>query len=205
MAYIIAADEIKKTLPGYNPSKSESFHEESARRADKKFEQALKIRSEELVVIMAGGSASGKTEYVTTYLQRGEMIVFDGTLPTFKGAKIKIRKTLKAGKKVEVHLVLPASLYKAFRAFLNRDRKFSPKHFYRTHSGSRRTVLKIAEKYPQITIRIFVSDLDVVDLKTMNFKEESPRNREKLIEYLRDRQYTEADIITDIISSHEDL
>ena len=129
MAYIISADEIKETLPGYNPSKSESFHEESARRADKQFEQALEMRPEKSVVIMAGGSASGKTEYVTTYLQPDEIIVFDGTLPTFEGAKIKIRNTLKTGKKVEVHLVLPASLYKAFRAFFKQRSPIFSKAF----------------------------------------------------------------------------
>ena len=205
MAYIISADEIKETLPGYNPRKSELFHEESAKKADRKFKQALKVRSEELVVIMAGGSASGKTEYVATYLQSREMIIFDGTLPTFDGAKIKIRNTLRAGKKVEVHLVLPASLYQAFRAFLNRDRQFSPEHFYRTHSGSRRAVLEIANKYPEVMIRVFVSNLDAVDFKTMNFKEESPIDREKLIEYLQNRQYTETDIITAIINDYEGL
>ena len=54
-------------------------------------------------------------------------------------------------------------------------------------------------------IRVFVSNLDVVDLKTMNFQEESPRNREKLIEYLQNIQYTETDIITAIINDYEDL
>lgn len=152
---------------------------------------------------MAGGSASGKTEYVATHLLGDEVIVFDGTLPTFAGAKIKVRNTLKAGKKVEIHLVLPASLYTAFRAFLNRDRKFPPEHFYRTHSGSRQTVLELAQKYTEMTIRVFVSSLDAVNLKTMRFKEESPANRQELIEYLQTRQYTEADIIKDIASGHE--
>ena len=198
MAYIIAADEIKKTLPGYDPSKSEIFHSKSAKLADKEFEEALKIRSEEMIVIMAGGSASGKTEYVATYLKQEELIVFDGTLPTFEGAKIKIRKALKAGKKVEVHLVLPASLPKAFFAFLNRDRKFSPAHFYRTHSGSRQAVLEIAEQRADITIRVFISDFNAVDLKTMNFEELSPDNTEILVEYLRDRQYTVTDIMNKV-------
>ena len=129
MARIISADEIKKTLPGYNPAESESFHSESAKRADRQLEEALKSRPEKTVILTVGGAASGKTEYISTYLKQSETIVFDGTMPTLEGAEIKIGKVLKAGKKVEVHLVMPASLNKAFFAFLNRERKFAISHF----------------------------------------------------------------------------
>ena len=146
MAYIISADEIKKTLSGCDPGKSEMVHSKSTKLADKEFEQALKVRDEKTVIIMAGGSASGKTEYVATYLEQCKIIIFDYTMRSFKGAKIKIRKVLKTDKELEVHFVLPTSLPKAFFAFLNRDRKFPATHFYQTHSGSRKSVLEIAEK-----------------------------------------------------------
>ena len=80
-------------------------------------ERALKVRTEKTVVMMAGGSASGKTEYVATYLKRRKIIVFDYSMRSFKGAKIKIRKVLKTDKELEIHFVLPASLPKAFFAF----------------------------------------------------------------------------------------
>jgi hypothetical protein len=60
MAYIISADEIKKTLQGYNPGRSEEFHSTAAKLADKAFVQALKDQSEETVILMCGGTASGK-------------------------------------------------------------------------------------------------------------------------------------------------
>jgi len=117
MTLIISADEIKKTMPGYDASKSESFHSESAKLADKQYAAALKERSEQAIILMAGGAASGKTEYVSEYLKSAPAIIVDGTLPTLRGAKIKIEKAHKAGKKVEVHLVLPASFLVAFVTF----------------------------------------------------------------------------------------
>jgi len=81
MAFIISADDIKKTLLGYVPEKSEFFHRESAKLADVQFAAALKDRPEKTVVLMAGGTASGKTEYVSAYLQKRRVIIFDGTLP----------------------------------------------------------------------------------------------------------------------------
>ena len=39
---IISADEIKKTLLGYDPEHSDLVHRESTRLADKNFKQALK-------------------------------------------------------------------------------------------------------------------------------------------------------------------
>ena len=151
---------------------------------------------------MAGGAASGKTEYVSAYLSRRRLIIFDGTLSTFEGAKIKIRDMNKAGKRVEIHLVLPSSLYAAFVAFVNRDRKFPLQHFYRTHSGSRKSVLKIAEEYPDVNARIFISEASPTDPeRAMNFKEIIFNNRRELIEYLRDKQYNEEDIISEIMQS----
>ena len=199
MAIIVSADEIKKTLSGYRPNRAEYFHKKSAQMADKEFKRALKTRPETKVVIMAGGSASGKTEYVSTYLEQQEIIVFDGTLPTFKGAKIKIRGVQKAGKQVEVHLVIPASLQKAFFAFLNRERKFSASNFYRTHAGARRSVLEIAIGCPEIPIRVFISDITSVNSKTMGFEELEFNGRQKLIEYLKNNQYTEENIRNEVV------
>ncbi len=198
MAIIISADEIKKTLSGYNPRQAESFHEKSARLADREFKRSLKTCSESKVIIMAGGAASGKTEYVSTYLKRQEVVVFDGTLPTFEGARIKIQGALKVVKAVEIHLVIPALLQSAFFTFLNRERKFPASNFYRTHAGARQSVLIITRKYPDIPVRIFISDIDSLDSKTMSFKELEFVSRQKLIEYLKKNQYTEENIMNEV-------
>lgn len=202
MSYIIAADEIKKTLPGYTPENSEAFHRESAILADKAFEQALKERPEKTVVLMAGGSASGKSEYVSAYLEKRKIIILDGTLPTLEGASIKIRKAQKAGKRVQIHLVLPDSLLVAFIAFLNRERKFSLEHFYRTHSNSRKTALAVARLYDDLDVEVYVSDVDFVGTgSTMSFMHLDFKNRRELVEFLEQNQYTENEIIKKVFDT----
>ena len=85
-AIIISADEIKKTLPGYNPKASHLVHRESARIADSNFSSILRKEMCKNIILMSGGSASGKTEYVDTFLLDEDVIIFDGTLPTLLGA-----------------------------------------------------------------------------------------------------------------------
>jgi hypothetical protein len=195
VSFIISADELKKTIPGYSPNRSEAFHRESARLADRLYAKALKERSEKTVILMAGGTASGKSEYVSVYLTDLNAIILDGTLPTFSGAEIKIKSAKKANKNIEIRLVLPEVFVVAFVAFLNRDRKFSNEHFFRTHSNSRKTVLEIAEKFPEIPVKVIYSDASLVSGKsTMSFREIIFDNRPNLIELLKGEQYTEDSI-----------
>jgi endonuclease V-like protein UPF0215 family len=192
MAYIISADELKKSLSGYTPDKAEAYHETSAKLADKVYSAALKDRPEDTVILMSGGTASGKSEYVSVYLEGKEVIVLDGTLPTLEGASIKLRSARKAGKLVEIHSVMPASFPVAFAAFLNRDRKFPVEHFYRTHSSSRRTLLEVAEQFPDVPIKIVVSTGDPAS--GMTFTEQQFADRQQMIEYVKRQQYTEEEI-----------
>lgn len=66
--------------------------------ADKMYDEAVKRRSERKVILLAGGAASGKSEYVATYLTSTRAIILDGTLPTTRGAEIKIEKAIKQQK-----------------------------------------------------------------------------------------------------------
>jgi hypothetical protein len=192
MSYVISADEIKKKLPGYDLGHSDTFHTASAKLADKEYAQALKDRTEETVILMCGGTASGKSEYVSAYLKPKEVIVLDGTLPSFNGAGIKIRKASKAGKIVELHCVMPENLIIAFIAFLNRDRKFPVEHFYRTHSSSRKTILEVAKALPNIHIKLITSR--GIEASDMSFIEKRFNDQGSLIEYLETQQYTEREI-----------
>jgi hypothetical protein len=195
MAYIISSDDIKESLAGYDPSRAEEFHEESTRLADKAFEEALKNRSEDTVVVMSGGSASGKSEYVSAYLEEKKVIVYDGTSSSFTRASTKIEKALKFKKKIEVHAVWPADFTTALEAFFSRDRQFSLKHFYRTHSDSRSTLLRIAQEYPEIPITIIVSDYnDKREDQKMEFKILTDKNKDDFIEFLKENQYNEEEI-----------
>ena len=60
-AKIVSADEIKKSFKGYNPRKASRYHQESARLADKKLDSLLRSESYRTVILMNGGTASGKT------------------------------------------------------------------------------------------------------------------------------------------------
>jgi len=194
MAKIISADEIKKQLPNYSPDKAESFHRESARQADKQFSKYLKTSRYKQVILLNGGAASGKTEFLSTQLSRRRCIIFDATLSTKLGAQNKLRQIIKAKKMPIIYAVVPDDLKRAFIAFLNRDRKFSDKHFYKTHSGSRETLLWIASDYPNVEINIVESSYtknQVLQFANIKFK-----NRKQLIEYLTGLQMTESGIIS---------
>ncbi len=141
MPILISADEIKKQIPNYTPDKAESFHHESARKADKLFTQTLKSNKDKYVILLNGETASGKTEFLSTQLVNEDCIVFDATLSTETIAKNKLREIIKAKKTPIIYSVIPDDLKRAFTAFLNRERKFSDIHFYKTHSGSRKTLL----------------------------------------------------------------
>ena len=194
MTLIISADEIKKKLPAYSPEKAEFFHRESAKLADKEFEIALKKNPFREVILLSGGSASGKTEFLVTQLNRKRCIIFDATLDTIERAKIKIRNILRRKKKPIIYAVIPDDLKRAFIAFLNRDRKFSDEHFYRTHAGSRKTLLWIALNYTNVKINIIESSYTKDQI--LQFAKIRLNKRKQMINYLSRLQLSESDIIS---------
>lgn len=193
MALIISADELKKTLSNYSPDKAEFFHKESTIQANKLFTKSLKDKEYHKVILLSGGAASGKTEFLSTHLIDKDYIIFDSTLDTEERARIKIKQIKKARKIGIVYVVIPDDLKRAFVAFLNRDRKFSEEHFYRTHSGSRKTILRAASEYPDVEVNIIESSY-TLDGKLQFIKIEFS-SRQKLINYLTGKQVTESDII----------
>lgn len=197
MSTIISADEIKKQIPNYSPEKAEEFHRESARQADKIFSEELKITKYKPVILLNGGTASGKSEFLSTQLKDKKGIILDATLATPLGAENKLRQILKAKKNPIIYSVIPDDLNRAFIAFLNRDRKFSDTHFYKTHSGSRKTLLWIAENYPQVQINIIESSYTLSQV--LQFTQIEFDSRQQLIEYLTSLQMTEDDIIASVI------
>lgn len=198
MVIIISADEIKKTLPNYDPEKSEQFHTESARMADRDFDKAIKSSPYKSVVLLSGGTASGKTEFLVTQLTRKRCVVLDATLTTEKGAGIKIKKIKNLGKCPIIYSIIPDDLNRAFIAFLNRDRKFSDEHFYRTHSGARSTLLWIAQEHSDVEINIIESSY--TEDQTLQFAKIEFDSKKQMIEYLTSKQVSETDIITEIQS-----
>lgn len=190
---VISPDDAKKNLSGYDPKKAESVHLASSKIADQEFSTKLKENFNVEVILMSGGSASGKTEFVAAYLDDFEGIVFDSTLFSTEGARVKIKKILKAKNTPKIYAVFPDDLRRAFTAFLNRDRRFSDEHFYRTHCGSRKTLLWIAEKYPSVEIEIFESRY--LERGDMSFYKYVFEDHKGMIEFLKNSQYTEEEVV----------
>jgi hypothetical protein len=109
---IISIDELKKALPGYAPEKADIFHIESAKLANKLFDQELKKIKNQEVVLMCGGSASGKSEFIEKFFitEKFEGIIFDSTLANIEGTKIKIKEIKKSGNVPIVCFILPDDL-----------------------------------------------------------------------------------------------
>ncbi len=159
---IIEVDEYKKQVVGYDANKSEEFHLESAKLADKDFTNCLKSKKYSRIIFMAGGTASGKTEFASSYLTHKDQLVYDGTLKSFDGFKIKLERIKRYDKnnsKVKVVFILPADWVKAFQVFLKRERKMRNETFFETHVKSKLTVVKIL-KETKIRVEIYVSDYD---------------------------------------------
>ena len=159
---IIEVDEYKKKVVGYDANKSEEFHLESAKLADKDFTNCLKSKKYRRIIFMAGGTASGKSEFASSYLIHKDQLVYDGTLKSFDGFKIKLERIERYDKnnsKIKVVLILPADWVKAFQVFLKRERKMKSEIFFETHVKSKLTVARVLRE-TKIRVEIYVSSYE---------------------------------------------
>ena len=156
---IIEVDEYKKKVEGYDANRSEDFHFESAKLADKDFIDCLKSKKYRRIIFMAGGTASGKTEFASSYLTNKDQLVYDGTLKDFSGFKIKLQKIERYDKntsKVKVVLIIPLDWVQSFEAFLKRERKMKNITFFETQIRSKLSVAKILRD-TKVRVEIYVS------------------------------------------------
>ena len=188
---VIDPDKFKESIAGYDPLKAEEFHTQSAKMADQAYAEAIKDRVKyKNIILLCGGSAVGKSEFISTYLSSmDDTIIFDSTLSSRSGVKTKLNESRVRSKfNVTVIFIQPESILQSFIAFQGRDRQFPHTHFIRTHSGSRDTFLYVLEKYDTINYRYFISSIDTSD--KMLYKEVIA-DREKVIEAIRDEQISE--------------
>ncbi len=157
---IIEVDEYKKKIKLYKPEKSEDFHKESAQLADKDFVDHLKNKQYTKVILMAGGTASGKSEYARSYLLGQKILVYDGTLKNFSGLKPKLDKIERYSKHIKdikIVFIVPKSIEHAFAAFLKRERKMSKEVFFETHIKSRESIARILLE-TKVKVEIYASE-----------------------------------------------
>ncbi len=169
---------------------------------------------------MCGGSASGKTEFIAKFCPTesenpsGEIsgIVFDSTLPTEEGARVKIKKILKSGNAPVICFILPFSLTRCLKAFHERDRKIPESRFFETHSGARKVALWIAKNHPEIELLVYYNrliseaeksdgDLQIaVSENGLGFVAISFDNKNEMISFLEKEQCSEEEIKALIIN-----
>ena len=201
MPTIIDLDEIKEAIPGYSPEKANEFHEQSAKIANKIFDLRLAETENQNVVLMCGGSASGKSEFLAKFLpETFKGIIFDSTLSNSIGAEIKIKNIKKSNNIPVLCLVLPKNLKDSFSAFCNRERKIPEHRFYETHAGARKTALWVAENFPEIEILVYENQYDASDASEegLPYSQIKFKNKKDLIDFLRKIQYTEDEIFSAI-------
>ena len=191
-AIIISADDIKKSLDDYDPNKSHLVHHQSTQLADKLFAKTVKSSEYDTIVLLSGGSASGKTEFVSEYLADQQSIIFDGTLPSFDGAKIKADLARRYHKRVLIKAIWPRDIKIAFAAFLERERKYPDEFSYKTHSSSRKALLEIAQSSLNIPIEIYEN---VFTGETLDFKQILFEDNKKFIDFIENHQYTEEELL----------
>lgn len=217
MFKVVSIDEEKESIKGYSPKDANKFHIESAKTANKKFDQELKKIKNKKVILMCGGSASGKTEFIEKFCpifdekknENLEGIVFDSTLATENGAETKIRNIKKSGNIPIICLILPISLRDSFSAFCKRDRKIPETKFYETHSGARKVALFLAQKYLDVEILVYVNSYDLGNLEEnelffarVDFEDSTKDNaRKELIDFLQQNQFSEEEILQLVIEN----
>jgi hypothetical protein len=195
---IISIDDLKSAFASYTPAKASQYHSASAKLADKAFEDELKKLKHGEVILLCGGSASGKTEFVSEYLTDFKGIIFDSTLSTSEGAKIKIKKIIKQQKKPIIYFVFPHDIKNAFAAFQGRERKIPKHRFFETHIGSRKTMLWVAENYPEIEIQLYKS-IYSDDSNDLKYERMGRIKRKEIMDFFTSIQYSDSEL-NEIIS-----
>lgn len=102
---IIDPDALKKVFNDFDPKN----HEKYSTAAKAEFATALKKNKNPEVVFTAGGSGSGKSEFILKRIeQEGHTgIVYDGTMADYSSSIAKIRQAAAAGKTIRIDAILP--------------------------------------------------------------------------------------------------
>ena len=179
---IIEVDEYKNKLENYDPKRSEEFHVESAKLADIDFIKQLKTQKYKRIIFMAGGTASGKTEFAYTYLLKNKHdLVYDGTLKNYEGFKVKLDKINRYSKNnpsIKIILIMPQDINLSFGAFLKRERIMNNSTFFKTQINSKITIAKILDN-TKFRVDVYVSSVEENKNK-LNFSKLSSKMSRKI-------------------------
>lgn len=151
---IIDPDLYKKKYNDFNPVN----HEKYSAMAKAEYAKQLKENPSPVVKFTAGGSGSGKSDFILPRISRGhDGIILDGTLANYDSAVRKIKQAEAAGKKVEVHGAL-TRIDTAWN-FVQKRAKETGRHiplseFIKMHRGALDTLERLVKEQPGIKITL---------------------------------------------------
>lgn len=163
-AIVIGADDLKDY---FNNDYDIKRHPIYSKSANELFERAVKQSKESVVKFVAGGTGSGKSDFIVPDISEGFAgVVYDSTAWNPEGLFKQMDFVKKEGKTSEVYGIVPDLRRSRAYTFLREE---SGKHpvtetaFVNTHSGSVQTMLKVIENG---------GDVYVLDTRNITSKEQ---------------------------------
>lgn len=205
---IVAGDDVKFIVPKFGPDKSTTYHEPASRFAKQHYDELLNRKDtvDKDVLIMAGGTGSGKTTALKGVIKnKGQTLddfaaVIDTNLTTVNSAKSRIDPALESGRSVNIQYVYrdPIEAFKngVIPRALKTGRMVLPEVHGDTHAGSMETVIKLAEKY---------KDDPRVNIEIVDNSQGKGKSSLKDVYFLQDKLYNKNKIASDVTSVLDDL
>lgn len=169
-APILSGDEVRKTMPGYDPKNWRTHVDRKgdfvAPRMEARFQELLKTRKGKgngEVVFLAGGNGSGKST-VANALGGTPDFIIDSTLGNLAVAKKQIETVIANGQKPVIDFVYRSS-GQALEGVVGRVKKgghaVSPVSFADSHTKGIKNLRLLADEYgDKISIRIFDNSVE---------------------------------------------
>lgn len=194
---ILDADRFKGFYRDFDPANHKTY----SGIVNDLFDQKMVDPNVDTVVFTAGGSGSGKSEFITKELvsNKYDGVIFDGTFKDTNKSMSKISQALDAGKEVEVHVAL-ADPERAWGFVKQRaaetGRDVPTDIFIDSHIGVRNTVkalLRTMGQEPNLKVK-------VLDLRKVNLGDDVPviSNNSKILEIIENENLSKESLL-DII------
>uniref|UniRef100_A0A6M3J6S2 Putative helicase n=2 Tax=viral metagenome TaxID=1070528 RepID=A0A6M3J6S2_9ZZZZ len=197
-ALILDSDDVKKTLPGYDPNNPSLVHAESSKIIKEAFDTALADPYFETVTFLGGGTGSGKSEVLIKGIKNTpKKIIYDGTMAGMDGVMIRQKKAKKAGKEMDFRVVI-AKIEEAWKWNLARERSVEKNIFADKHFGFRKTLYEVARDNPDFNINVFENNEDI----EKGGREIIFDNHQEMVDFLEKKVYTKNEV-EQLIKNHE--
>lgn len=185
---VIGTDAIRDVFKDYRTGEPHAIYSQAAAEL---YTKALEENKNPVVKIIAGGTGSGKSDFILPKISQGfDGIVYDSTLLNYEGAKKQIAEAKKAGKKVEIYGVIPDIARARGYTLLREQETGRPvplSTFANTHAGAIETLIKLVKDG---------EDVKVIDLRNVTSRDQVPSSyASDPLAALEKARYTKEEII----------